>query len=255
MRLASARKGRFAKRSLFSKLVHRFRHCLSHRPAMKLLQASLVTLMLLGCRSETPSPPGAVDPLPEMDTDEFMIVDFDDPESIEQWESSFFNFRQSKLVVVELKFVHGFMRDTSGDPARVAIHVEEAVKEGVAPEQQAAIDDFVQNEEVIHGRIRDAVYQYYQEVYPAIKESLSKGWGDDLDDILPKVVIGNELDGLVQFDTISVHPPVQGTATMGLGFVVPWDVEPTMAMGLRLRDGEVESIGAWYEASHRESQP
>ena len=184
--------------------------------------------------------------------DSVPVINPDDPNSIAQWESSPYNFGNSKICVVKLRFLHGVLGDSRPkQPKSVALQVHEAKTNGIAAEQQLAIDSFIHNEPAIHSSIRDAIYEYYKQSYSAYKEGLSLGaalYGeaDEIKDILPEISSGAKLDDLVQFGTVYIHPSVDGSASIGIDFDVPWDEEH--GIGLRLREGLVEAIGTAHEA-------
>jgi hypothetical protein len=122
---------------------------------------------------------------------------------------------------------------------------------GIAPEQQATIDRLNQDEPAMHAAVREAIYDFYRQSYPAYKQGLALGGrlfggSEKIADVLPEISTGRELDALVQFSTIYIHPPIQGSSAIGIDFIVPWDEEH--GIGLRLIDGKVVAVGTGHEA-------
>lgn len=211
---------------------------------MKQILATLTIFSVVGCGSDLAQQGVSIDSFP--------VINPDDPASIAKWESSPYNFANAKISVVQLRFFHGFLGDSTPKEVKsVALQLYDAKTNDINPEQQSAIDGFIQDEAAIHSAIRHAIYEYYKESYSAYKEGVSLGaamfgGADEIKDILPEISSGNELDDLVQFGTIYIHPPVSGSASIGIDFVVPWDEEH--GIGLRLQEGQVEAIGTGHEA-------
>lgn len=182
----------------------------------------------------------------------FPVIDPDDPESIARWEASRYNFADAKIQVVKSRFFHGSLGDSRPKELKsIAVQIYQAKTKGITAEQQAAMDEFVKNEEAIHAAVRSAIYESYKQSYPAYKEGMSLGaalygGAEEIEELLPAITSGQELDDLAQFGTIYVHPPVDGTVQIGMDFIVPWDEEH--GMGLRLKDGKVEAVGSGHEA-------
>ena len=59
--------------------------------------------------------------------------------------------------------------------------------------------------------------------------------------LFPKIVKGNELDGLVTFNGISVLRPKKGVSRIGVHLGCPWDEEH--GMGILIAGDEIESVG------------
>ena len=59
--------------------------------------------------------------------------------------------------------------------------------------------------------------------------------------MLPQIVKGNELDGLVSFQTIHLFRGKDGVVRVGIVLDVPWDEEN--GMGVAIAGGEVEGVG------------
>ncbi|MGD9128766.1 MAG: hypothetical protein PVH19_15425 [Planctomycetia bacterium] len=161
--------------------------------------------------------------------------------------------KETGVEVVELKFFYGDLGDsTPKSPESVELQVYLQDSREIAPEQQAAIADLVANEQAIHVAVRKALYEHYKETYPHYKKGLQAaiamfgGSQEDAKAMLPEVLIGNELDHVVQFGNIYIHPVRNGKVAIGVDFIVPWDEDG--AMGLLLIDGTVEQIGTAYEA-------
>jgi hypothetical protein len=104
---------------------------------------------------------------------------------------------------------------------------------------------------VIHEAIRKAVYSYYKKTYPAWREGLTLGaamfgGADEIDTILPRVTNGDELDSLITYDTIYVHPAKDGVSGIGVELLIPVDEEN--GLGLRMTGEKVVAIGTAHEA-------
>jgi hypothetical protein len=204
----------------------------------------LIVVLLAGCGG---NPQPEFHPMADIP-----IINPNDPDSIERWESSAYNFADSKITVTKLRFLHGTLGDTSPKSVKsVALHVSAAKTAGISPEQQNAIDDLILNERAIHTAIRTAVYENYTLSYPAYREGVSLGLAmfggtDSVDDILPPVINGNELDELVEIQTIFVHSLYNGTVTIGVECLAPWDEEH--GIGLQVCGEIVTRVGTAHEA-------
>lgn len=175
----------------------------------------------------------------------------DDPDSIARWEASEENYALCKVVVAELRY---FGEELGGPsphkPTPMAIYVEQARDSGIAPEQQDLIDALVEDEAMYHALVRDAVYKEYVESYDTIIRSLELAgvlFGlaqTDIAEMAPKIVVGDELDSIMNL-SISVHPVVDGTCSIGVLLTTPWSDND---MGLRIEGGGIAAIGTAYES-------
>ena len=212
-------------------------------------RAGLMILFVLGCGGEAPQ---QVAPVNDSPAEAFPIIDPEDPQSIERWEQSRYNIGNSRIHVVELRLFHGTLGDGAPrEPKKVPLHVYQARTTGITPEQQAAVDRLVRDEPELHAAVREAIYRYYKNSYSVYKEALSLGaamfgGAEEIDQILPQITAGDELDDLVQIGGIYIHPAVGGSASIGMDFEVPWDEEH--GIGLRLDEGKVAEIGMGHEA-------
>ncbi len=213
---------------------------------MRLLLVFFVVFCFIGCTNNAQQP--VVNPVPN----NFPMINPDDPTSIEKWESSEHNYDNSKIVVVQLRlFQRTLGNSTPKAPKSVALEVSGARKTGPSSAQQATINSLVENETQIHSRVRKAVYDYYQESYPAYKEGWTLGaimfGGDgDYSDILPEIKTGNELDSLIWISSIHIHPSSGDSQAMGIVYEVPWDEEH--GIGILLLKGQVAKIGIAHDA-------
>lgn len=189
---------------------------------------------------------------PGASVDSYSIINPDDPASIAKWESSSYNFADAKIHVQKLSYLHGALGDTnSKDAASVAIQVYGAKSTGISPEQALAIAGLLKNEKAVHQALCDAIYDYYKRNYPAWKMGLSMGaamfgGADEISEILPKVKNGSELDALITFGTIYVHPVKDGACCIGFDLLIPCDEEH--GIGLRIQGDKVLAIGTAHEA-------
>ncbi|WP_299464988.1 hypothetical protein [uncultured Gimesia sp.] len=195
---------------------------------------------------------GNMAPLPGNSVNEAFDFDLTDPDDIARWEASSYNFYHSKIKVVPLNYFHGLLgSEEAKPPQKVGIEICEAQTNGIAPEQQQALDDFIEHEKEIHAAVRKAVYQYYQEAYPAFKQGseLGKalyGGTEKIDDIIPPIKDGTELDSIVEFTQILIHPVIDGKAPIGIELFGNWD--ENYGIGIQLLNGEVTDISNAYGA-------
>jgi hypothetical protein len=59
--------------------------------------------------------------------------------------------------------------------------------------------------------------------------------------VLPEIVKGNELDGLISFKIVYISRPEKGVSWIGIVLDCPWDEEN--GMGLVIAGGDVERVG------------
>lgn len=210
---------------------------------MKPLCFALLVVTVAGCGDNAPQG-GSVNSFP--------IIDPNNPATITKWESSVYNFADAKIDVRQLRYLHGSLGSAKPkEEASVAIQIYGAKTNGIADEQATAITNLVENERAIHQAVRSAVYEHYEQTYPAWKEGLALGaamfgGADEIDKILPKVTKGDELDSLITFTTIYVHPPRDGESCIGLDLHIPCDEEN--GLGLRIQGDEIIAIGTAHEA-------
>lgn len=176
----------------------------------------------------------------------FPQIDANDPQSIENWESSRFNVFDAKIKVVPLQFFPGKMTPTGqSQPVNVPVRLCRALSTGPAPEQTHALDDFLKNEQALYQKARQAVYRFYQNSYQDYKQGWSLGsrvFGvGDISEFLPQVVSGSELDELVQFEVIRIHPPRDGQSKIGIECSCSWD--PEHGLGILIASDEIEQVG------------
>ena len=171
-----------------------------------------------------------------------------DPASLTRWEASDFNVWRSKLEVVSLACFRAKMTEKGHAEAKpVAVEIWGALDSGVAVEQVEALRRFRAAEPELHAKVRAAIYAEYRKTYGTYKQALSLGammFGGDAADIpavLPEIVKGNELDGLISFATVYVSRPKDGVSRIGVELHCPWDEEH--GMGVVIANGEVERVG------------
>ncbi len=183
---------------------------------------------------------------------ELSMLELTDPDEIAAWEASDSNFFHSKIKVVELRYFYGTLGNDEPKPLRtVAIEICEAQNNGITPEQQQALDDFVKNEKAIHAAVRNAIYQDYQKWHPATKEGFQDaaalyGSLENIEEELPPIVDGTELDEITDFSQILIHPVIDGKVQLGVELFGKWD--PLEGIGVRLQNGQIVDIGNAYEA-------
>ena len=205
--------------------------------------ATILLVLLAGCGGQ---------PNHQTQMHDIPIIDPSDPLTIKTWEHSEYNFDHSKIVVHELSYFHGKLGDGAlKESSAVAIEVCDALNAGITESQNSAIDELIRNEGSVMATVRNAIYQYYEEAYPDYKRGMDMGvkiWGgaDQVKKMLPEIMEGDEIDGLVTIDTISIHPPIGDDVMIGIDFTVEWDEEH--GMGLRMLDGEIEAIGTAHES-------
>ncbi|MCA9101960.1 MAG: hypothetical protein KDA63_12445 [Planctomycetales bacterium] len=173
--------------------------------------------------------------------------DLTQPANITHWETSEDNLFEAKIVVVELRHFHDTM--ATNELAKVPIEVWGALETGIQPEQQQAIDQLVENQDEIFEHVREAIYQDYTSDYDALKEVWELGAkmysADDIDTnkYVPEVKVGNEIDHLVTFISISIGRFKDGVAPMGIAADAAWTAN---GIGVLLRDGKVIEVGTGY---------
>ncbi len=209
-----------------------------------LLFGFMLVVTTAGCGGEVPPQEEAMDG-PSM-------LELTDPDEIAAWEASPENYDHSKIKVVELRYFYGTLGNDEPKPLRtVAIEICEAQKNGITPEQQQALDDFVANEKAIHAVVREAIYQDYQKWYSVNKEAYQHaaalyGGLENIEEELPPIVDGTELDEITDFSQILIHPVIDGQVQIGIELFGKWD--PLEGIGLRLQNGQIVDIGNAYEA-------
>lgn len=167
----------------------------------------LFALFLGGCSAPPP---------PNLPAESDIIPDPDDPASIARWEAGPYNVFQSKIEVVELEFFHGPLGDGKPkEPKKVAVRVFGAKKAGIQPEQEAAVRNLVKNEAELFAKAREAIYRHYQESYAAYRQGMELGaamygGADEIDELIPKIINGNEIDRLVHLSEVYIHEPQDG---------------------------------------------
>lgn len=202
---------------------------------------TMFLLTVVGCGND--------DPQPDDPANDFSMLDLTDPDEIADWEASSDNIDHSIIKVVKLRYFYDALGNKEPKPPRsVAIEVCEAQTNGITPEQQRALDFFIENERDIHATVRKDIYNYYQDLYPDIKKaqehaSALYGGPENIDDILPPIVNGTELDQIVDFASICINSTGDGKATIGIQAFGNWDIN---GIGLRLQDGKVVEIGNAY---------
>lgn len=202
-----------------------------------------MTIVALGCTGNSPLVGTTVNNIP--------IIDPQNPETINRWENSEYNFNESKIFVVDLLYF-GKMFDSvpTDDATATAIEVYGARKSGISAEQESAIELLTAREKRIYATVRAAIYDYYKQTYADYRSAWSMGAamfdGGDFSDILPVVTKGNELDKLVKLSAIYIHPGANGVSQIGFDFTIPWDEEN--GLGVLLQGETVVATGNSYEA-------
>ncbi len=178
----------------------------------------------------------------------YPVIDPGDPASIKKWEASQYNAFRSKIEVVNLACFRDRMTEKGHPEANpVAIQVRGALDSGISAELQTALQQFKDTESALYAKARAAIYAEYQKSYNTYKQAWSMGaalfGGDkaDIEKVLPQIVKGNELDGLISFQTIYLYRGKDGAARVGVVLGVPWDEEN--GMGVVMAGEEVERVG------------
>jgi hypothetical protein len=191
---------------------------------------------------------GVPPPSPTSATANYPDIVPGDPSSIKRWESSQFNAFHSKIEVANLSCFRNRMTEKGHAEAKpVAIHIRGALDSGISPELQAALQQFKNTESELYIKARAAIYAEYRKSYSTYKQAWSLGaslfGGDktDIEKVLPQIVKGNELDGLISFQTIDLFRAKVGVDRIGIVLDVPWDEEN--GMGLVIANGQVEQVG------------
>jgi hypothetical protein len=170
-----------------------------------------------------------------------------DSASIARWEASQYNAFRSKLEVVALKYFRDQLTEKGhAEATPVAVEMCGGLDSGVAGEQGEALRRFVASEPELYAKARAAIYDEYRRSYNTYKRAWSLGAGlfggsTDLRKVLPEIVKGNELDGLISFKTVYVSRPEKGASRIGIVLDCPWDEEN--GMGLVIAGDVVERVG------------
>jgi hypothetical protein len=170
-----------------------------------------------------------------------------DPASIAQWEASQYNAFRSMLDVVALRYFRDQMTEKGHAEAKpVAVELCGALDSGVAAEQREALRRLAASEPELYAKARAAIYDQYRTSYSTYKQAWSMGarlfgGATDMRKVLPEIVKGNELDGLISFKTIYISRPEKGISRIGIVLDCPWDEEN--GMGLVIAGGDVERVG------------
>ncbi|MCD4779256.1 MAG: hypothetical protein K8S27_01725 [Candidatus Omnitrophica bacterium] len=115
------------------------------------------------------------------------------------------------------------------------------------PEQVASLREFVINEESISSEVRKVIYKYYNSVYDDYLEGVTM-FGEltpEIEEQLPKIVNGNELDHKVHLNSIEIYPSSNGKSKIGLSFWCSWDEEH--GLGVLLQGEEVIKVGILHD--------
>jgi hypothetical protein len=187
-------------------------------------------------------------PIPARETAMYPKIDPGDPASITRWEASEYNVWRSKIEVVGIACFRDKMTEKGHSGAEpVPIEICNARDSGITAEQRAALQRFKETESELYAKVRTAIYAEYRKSYSTYKQAGSLGasmfGGDqaDIKTVLPKIVKGDELDGLVSFGTVYVLPPKDGVVRLGVVLRCPWDEEH--GMGVVIANGQVERVG------------
>jgi hypothetical protein len=171
-----------------------------------------------------------------------------DPSAVVRWEASRWNAFKSKLEFVPLKgFRDKLTQEGYAEGRAVAVELCGALDSGVAAEQRLALKRLVEDEPRLYSKARAAIYREYQRSYDTYKQALLLGSAlfgaepAEASKLLPEIVKGNELDGLVSFQTLYISLPEDGVCRIGVTLDCPWD--PEHGMGLLIAGGEVERVG------------
>jgi hypothetical protein len=191
---------------------------------------------------------GGPPPSPEKVATMYPEIVPSDPASLRRWEASQYNVGRSKLEVASLACFRDKMTEKGHGEARpVAVEMCRALDSGVAGEQVEALRQLTAAEPELYAKVRAAIYDEYRKSYNTYKQawsmgaSLFGGGAADMEAVLPKLVKGNELDGLVSFGTIYVTRPKDGVSRVGIDLHCPWDEEN--GLGVVIANGKVERVG------------
>jgi hypothetical protein len=191
---------------------------------------------------------GGPPPLPVSPTASYPEIDPREPGSITRWEASAFNVSRSKIEVVGVACFRDKMTEKGHSEAKpIAIEICNALNSGITAEQRTVLERFKETESELYAKARAAVYAEYRKSYSTYKQAWSLGAGmfgggqADVNDVLPKIVKGDELDGLVSFGTLYVRRSKDGVVRLGIVLHCPWDEEN--GMGVVIANGEVERVG------------
>ncbi len=179
--------------------------------------------------------------------------DIDDPSSMRAWESSAVNVYRSKIIIMNFVFLGGHFDKpeaiTAWDMKPFPVEACGWLDAQSSQEQCYALEQLVVHEKAIYKQLRDALYVYYENVIPELRDALSAyittvGVGEPgaLDELLPTIRSGHELDQLVECSHIRALRPRDGMSKIGMLFDCRWD--PEHGLGALISGSTVESFGA-----------
>ena len=149
---------------------------------------------------------------------------------------------------VELRYLIGQLGNGQKQPQTIEIQVWDAGDEDLNQSQELAIEYLVSNESKVYELIRNQVYSHYKKSYLIYESEVipmaKRLWGatdDQLSQMFPRVVAGDELDLIAEFDEIHLHPPLGDIPKIGVSLDVQWDAEH--GVGVLMQGLLVDAVG------------
>ncbi len=116
---------------------------------------------------------------------------------------------------------------------------------GVQDFHYKAYQDFAEQQVHYKKLALDAVMKFYHEtILPLWKANDYFG----VPELAPTVQNSDELEKLLSFPSLFLHPPRDGLSSLGLSFECSWDVEH--GVGVLLREGKIIQVGLAEVAMH-----
>ena len=146
-----------------------------------------------------------------------------------------YNFNDSVYTVLDLNYFSKLLSPSFPNLYRewstydrfkentVVVEFVNSRRNSITKEQMIAFQQFVLNEKEIAGAVRKGIYEYYKSSYQDYFHgaTLYSGYSPDIEEWLPKIVNGNELDDKTRLSLIMIYPPQNGITKVGLSLIFP----------------------------------
>lgn len=172
-----------------------------------------------------------------------------------------FNINNSIYSVLDLKyfsklmsteFQNAFKELSTYDEFKdntVVVEFFESRKNKLTKEQINLLHMFIDNEEIIANVAKESIYKYYAFIYPHYFEgaTLLDGHSPEIEEWLPKIVKGTELDNKIRLYSIIIYPSFYGKDKIALVFHCSWDDEH--GLGVLLEGVKILKVGIVHDVS------
>lgn len=130
--------------------------------------------------------------------------------------------------------------DTFKEPLRVSFETIDDL--GVQPFHYQAFEDFKNHQQSYKALALQAIFEYYhQTILPLWKENNYFGVPELASTLVPNINTLEEMETLLSYPILHLHPPREGVNCLGLSFECTWDVEH--GVGVLLLGDKVEGAG------------